>query len=99
MIELRHVGKVYQVGSARIPSLVDVSFRIDRGEFAVLHGPSGAGKTTLFRCLTGLTRPDEGAVIVHGRDVTRTKPQAARDRSRVRSGGRGDRALALAALQ
>ena len=33
-------------------------------------GPSGAGKTTLFRCLTGLTRPDEGAVIVHGRDDT-----------------------------
>jgi cell division transport system ATP-binding protein len=64
MIELRHVGKVYHVGSARIPSLTDVSFRIDRGEFAVLHGPSGAGKTTLLRLLYRAAVPTEGEVEV-----------------------------------
>src|SRR5262245_38273817 len=64
MIELRHVGKVYQVGSARIPSLVDVSFRVDRGEFVVLHGPSGAGKTTLLRLLYRAAVPTEGEVDV-----------------------------------
>jgi len=64
MIELRHVGKVYQVGSARIPSLTDVSFRVDRGEFVVLHGPSGAGKTTLLRLLYRAAVPTEGEVDV-----------------------------------
>jgi cell division transport system ATP-binding protein len=64
MIELRHVGKVYQVGSARIRSLTDVSFRIDRGEFAVLYGPSGAGKTTLLRLLYRAAVPTEGEVEV-----------------------------------
>src|SRR5262245_12376625 len=69
MIELRHVGKVYQVGSARIPSLVDVSFRVDRGEFAVLHGPSGAGKTTLLRLLYCAAVPTEGDVEVLDRPL------------------------------
>ena len=69
MIELRHVGKVYQVGAARIPSLTDVSFRIDRGEFAVLHGPSGAGKTTVLRLLYRATTPTEGDVEVLDQDL------------------------------
>jgi cell division transport system ATP-binding protein len=64
MIELRHVGKVYQVGSARIPSLMDVSFRVDRGAFVVLHGPSGAGKTTLLCLLYRAAVPTEGEVEV-----------------------------------
>ena len=53
------------------PALAGVSLSIAPGEFVAVLGPSGAGKTTLFRCLTGLTCPDEGAVIIHGRDVTR----------------------------
>ena len=69
MIELRHVGKVYRVGPARIPSLTDVSFRVDRGEFAVLHGPSGAGKTTLLRLLYRAAVPTEGDVEVLDQDL------------------------------
>ncbi len=53
------------------PALADVSFRVAPGEFVAVLGPSGAGKTTLFRCLAGLTRPDAGAVSVHGHDVPR----------------------------
>jgi len=64
MIELRHVGKVYQAGPVTIPSLTDVSFRIEAGEFAVLHGPSGAGKTTLLRLLYRAEVPTEGEVEV-----------------------------------
>jgi cell division transport system ATP-binding protein len=46
-----------------------VSFRVDRGEFAVLHGPSGAGKTTLLRLLYCATEPTEGEVEVLDQDL------------------------------
>jgi phosphonate transport system ATP-binding protein len=50
-------------------ALSDVSFAVEPGEFVAVLGPSGAGKTTLFRCLTGLARPDGGSVLVRGRDI------------------------------
>jgi phosphonate transport system ATP-binding protein len=52
-----------------VTALADVSFAIESGEFVAVLGPSGAGKTTLFRCLTGLTAPDAGSIIVRGRDI------------------------------
>jgi phosphonate transport system ATP-binding protein len=52
-----------------ITALSDVSFTVGAGEFVAVLGPSGAGKTTLFRCLTGLTHPDAGSVTVDGRDI------------------------------
>jgi phosphonate transport system ATP-binding protein len=52
-----------------VTALAGVSFAVAPGEFVAVLGPSGAGKTTLFRCLTGLTRPDGGAVRIDGRDV------------------------------
>jgi phosphonate transport system ATP-binding protein len=59
-------------------ALVDVSFSVDPGEFVAVLGPSGAGKTTLFRCLTGLTRPDAGSVVVRGHDICRIRGRALR---------------------
>jgi phosphonate transport system ATP-binding protein len=55
--------------------LSDVSFRIEPGEVAVLLGPSGAGKTTLFRCLTRLVEPDRGRILWFGRRVTDMRPR------------------------
>ena len=52
-----------------VTALAGVSFSVAPGEFVAVLGPSGAGKTTLFRCLTGLTRPDHGTVHVGGRDI------------------------------
>ena len=52
-----------------VRALAGVSLSVDAGEFVAVLGPSGAGKTTLFRCLTGLTRPDHGAVRIDGHDV------------------------------
>ncbi|TWB36487.1 phosphonate ABC transporter ATP-binding protein [Nitrospirillum pindoramense] len=52
-------------------ALADVRFQIHAGELVAVLGPSGAGKTTLFRCLAGLARPDRGCVRVDGQDMTR----------------------------
>jgi len=69
MIELHGVSKVYAVGPVKVPALSDVSFRIDKGEFVVLAGPSGAGKTTLLRLLYRADLPSEGDVEVFGANV------------------------------
>jgi phosphonate transport system ATP-binding protein len=68
-LRVEHLSKRYGDGPA---ALDDVSFSIHAAEFVAVLGPSGAGKTTLFRCLTGLTRPDAGSVIVRGRDICRS---------------------------
>jgi cell division transport system ATP-binding protein len=70
MIRLERVSKVFGEGSALIPALSDVSFSIDKGEFAVLNGASGAGKTTLLRLLYRAEIPSEGEIEVAGFDVT-----------------------------
>jgi multiple sugar transport system ATP-binding protein len=59
-----------------IEAVRDLSLAIEDGEFVVLLGPSGAGKTTTLRLITGLERPDTGAVFIGGRDVTRDPPGA-----------------------
>jgi phosphonate transport system ATP-binding protein len=60
------------------PALRDVSFSVSEGEFVAVLGPSGAGKTTLFRCMTGLIVPDSGAVQVDGADVAGLRGRARR---------------------
>src|SRR5581483_12312081 len=52
-----------------------VSFHVDNGEFFVLLGPSGGGKTTILRLICGLEQPDEGKVFLGGQDVTRLAPR------------------------
>ncbi len=69
MIELHRVSKVFSVGPVKVPALTDVSFKVDKGEFVVLAGPSGAGKTTLLRLLYRDDLPSEGEVEVLGQDV------------------------------
>ena len=49
----------------------DVHLRVDRGEIVGLLGPNGAGKTTTFYMIVGLIRPDSGAILFEGADVTR----------------------------
>ena len=69
-VMLRHVTKRF--GS--IEAVRDLSLFIEDGEFVVLLGPSGAGKTTTLRLITGLERPDQGSISINGRDVTRDPP-------------------------
>jgi phosphonate transport system ATP-binding protein len=60
------------------PALVDVGVAVRAGEFVALLGPSGAGKTTLFRCLTGLLAPDAGTVRLGRDDVAALRGRARR---------------------
>lgn len=73
MISFSHAYKVFPNG---YQGLKNVSFTIDKGEFVFLSGPSGAGKTTLFRLISGYDRPTSGAVNVLGNDVASLKDGA-----------------------
>jgi multiple sugar transport system ATP-binding protein len=61
-----------------VEAVRDLSLSIANGEFVVLLGPTGAGKTTTLRLIAGLEQPDRGNVVIQGRDVTEEVP-AARD--------------------
>lgn len=63
LLEVQHIRKEFQ---NRTHALSDVSFSVGRGEFVSVIGPSGAGKTTLFRILNGAIRCDSGAVLMDG---------------------------------
>ncbi|MFG1968303.1 ABC transporter ATP-binding protein [Nonomuraea fuscirosea] len=57
-----------------IRALDQVSFEVGEGQVCGVIGPNGAGKTTLFDVVSGLRRPDEGRVLLAGRDLTRVSP-------------------------
>jgi branched-chain amino acid transport system ATP-binding protein len=61
---------------AGVKALRGVSFEVGRGELFAVIGPNGAGKTSLLNCLSGLYRPQEGAIRFLGHDVTRARPTA-----------------------
>ena len=63
-------------GAARVHILRDISLHIGRGEAVALLGPSGSGKSTLLMVMTGLERPDSGAVVVAGQDLRKLDEDA-----------------------
>jgi heme exporter protein A len=74
-LELRDVSKYF----GDLPALRGVRLRVERGDCVLLYGPNGAGKTTLLRTLASLCRPNQGQVLLGGRDV-RQDPFAAKAR-------------------
>ena len=64
-IVLQNIGKQFKNGTR---ALDHVTFTIPQGEFVSVIGPSGAGKTTLFRILNGMETPGDGAVLFDGGD-------------------------------
>jgi putative ABC transport system ATP-binding protein len=71
IIELEHASKSYKIGEVTTTALNDVSLDIGAGEFTAMVGPSGSGKTTLLQLMGCLDRPDRGAVLINGQDVTK----------------------------
>lgn len=74
MAELETRGLTKRFGE--VVAVQDVSFQVEKGEFLALLGPSGCGKTTVLRLIAGLTQPDQGAVVIAGKDVTSLPPEA-----------------------
>lgn len=67
-LEVTGLSKTYQGRAV----LQDIHLQVKKGEIFTLLGPSGAGKSTLLNCLNGMTAPDEGSIILNGRDITRS---------------------------
>jgi cell division transport system ATP-binding protein len=70
MIQFFQVYKTYQ---ENITALINISFKIEKGEFVFVSGPSGAGKTTLLKLIIRAERPDQGEILVNKRNVARLK--------------------------
>src|SRR6266568_1712436 len=75
-IEARVASRYYTMGEATVRAVDDVSFTIERGEFAALLGPSGSGKSTLLNLLAGLDRLSAGNIVVDGRDLSTMDSEA-----------------------
>jgi len=67
-------GLTLQFGG--VAALQDVSLHVRPGELVSVIGPNGAGKTSLFNCVCGLYRPQQGRVVFDGHDITRASPDA-----------------------
>ena len=74
-VALKNVKKIYQMGEVQIMAAAGIDFEIRRGEFAVVVGPSGAGKTTVLNILGGMDTATEGEVLVDGEDIARYSPR------------------------
>jgi putative ABC transport system ATP-binding protein len=76
LYELRSVTKRFQNGRAAVTALEDVDLDIPRGEFVVIQGPTGHGKTTLLQMLGALDRPTSGSILFEGDDLARMREDA-----------------------
>jgi branched-chain amino acid transport system ATP-binding protein len=81
LLELRQVTLRF----GGLTALNDISFTLPPGQVAALIGPNGAGKTSLFNCLCGFYRPQQGQVVFRGEDVTGFRPHALAQRGLGRS--------------
>ena len=70
IIEIKNVSKSF--GDKNV--LKDINLYINQGEFLTLLGPSGCGKTTLLRMIAGFLQPDEGSILLDGKDLAGTSP-------------------------
>lgn len=70
-IEFKDVVKVYGTEENKQYAVNHVSFQIDKGEFIVILGQSGAGKSTVLNMLGGMDSPSEGQIIIDGRDISK----------------------------
>lgn len=68
-VKLENVSKIYGSKEVKIVAVDEISFQIAEGEFVVIVGPSGAGKTTVLNILGGMDKATSGKVLVDGHDI------------------------------
>lgn len=69
-IEFQDVCKFYTMGGQKIAAADHISFYVEQGEFCVIVGPSGAGKTTVLNMLGGMDACDEGRILLDGAEIS-----------------------------
>ena len=69
LLKVENLSKVYGMGDSQVNALSDVSFSMNKGEFASVVGQSGSGKSTLLHCIGGLDTPTRGKVFLDGEDL------------------------------
>ena len=69
-VKLQDITKIYKMGEIEIRAADNISFSIDKGEFVVIVGPSGAGKTTVLNILGGMDTATSGKLLVDSEDIT-----------------------------
>ena len=69
-VKLQDITKIYKMGEVEIRAADNISFSIDKGEFVVIVGPSGAGKTTVLNILGGMDTATSGTLLVDGEEIT-----------------------------
>ncbi|MCD7772783.1 MAG: ABC transporter ATP-binding protein [Ruminococcus sp.] len=72
-VEFKDVYKTYKMGDVEIHASDGVSFEVEKGEFAVIVGASGAGKTTVLNMLGGMDTSNGGEIFVDGEDIAKYK--------------------------
>ena len=68
-VKLNKVSKIYKMGEVEIKAVNEIGFEISKGEFVVIVGPSGAGKTTVLNILGGMDTATKGTVLVDGKNI------------------------------
>ena len=71
VIDAHNISKVYNPKTIPVYAVNNVHLHLEKGEFTALVGPSGSGKTTLLNMIGGLDKPDEGSVVINGKDITK----------------------------
>ena len=71
VLRLAEISSTYRSGDQSLPVLNNISLTVRAGEFVSLLGPSGSGKSTILKIAAGLLKPNQGRVIINGREITR----------------------------
>src|SRR5512143_1588248 len=69
MLEIKNVTKTFGQGETAVHALKNVSFKVEKGEFVAIMGPSGRGKSTLLNIIGGLDRLTTGEIILDGQRI------------------------------
>lgn len=78
MLDIQNLMKVYKTKKGKVTGVDNVSLKINKGEVFGIVGYSGAGKSSLLRCINLLERPTSGSIVVNGQDLTKLKGEQLR---------------------